>query len=236
MADVPVWYWQVLGALCGLGLGIWLGALRQRRARNPRPGAAPGNVNQGAAPTTLMAPPPSAPAPLGMAVAPSAPMPLQAPAGAGMAAPVPVSSADVRADGAQQRLLQRLRDSNLELTTKLRAATDLHARELLERSQQQQAERQRHERQLEELRQTHSGELANLMSVLVEQVDGIHKTHAAQVKALESEVERLRRGGAAAQDPQPPASNRPVTHAAVAAAAASPVARPHNPTAPVTRR
>jgi iron-sulfur cluster repair protein YtfE (RIC family) len=107
-------------------------------------------------------------------------------------------------DVAQQRLLQRLRESNIELSNKLKALTEGQSRDL-ERNQQAHLDQQRFERQLEELRQQHAQELSELMAVLVQQVDGIHKEHAAQVRKLETELERLRRGGEASAEPPPPA-------------------------------
>ncbi|HSI56909.1 MAG TPA: hypothetical protein VLA16_05090 [Ideonella sp.] len=92
----------------------------------------------------------------------------------------------------QHRLLERLRENNLQLSAQLRSTAEEHARAMLDKTQEQQAERFRQERQLEELRQAHSAELSHLMSVLVEQIDTLHKEHANHVKALEAEIERAR--------------------------------------------
>jgi hypothetical protein len=156
MADVPAWYWQVLGAVFGLGLGLFLGAVRRRNGAKSRPPTPPAQARP---------------------VRSDGPAPAAAPAG----------------DATQQRLLERLREANLDLTAKLRAATDLHAREMLDRSQQQQGDLQRHERQLEDLRQAHAAELSHLMTLMVEQVDGMQRDHANQLRALETELERTRR-------------------------------------------
>jgi hypothetical protein len=104
-----------------------------------------------------------------------------------------------------------LREANLELAAKLRAATDLHARELLERSQQQQADHLRHEKQLEELRQAHAAELSHLMSAMVEQVDTLQREHAQQLQGLEQELDRLRIAAQAGAGGAADALTRPVT-------------------------
>jgi hypothetical protein len=163
MADVPAWYWQVLGAVFGLGLGIFIGAVRRGQPRSKaRPASAP-----------------------------------QTPAGQQRAARSegPPTVIEPRGDGTPQRLLERLREQNLDLTAKLRAATDLHAREMLDRSHMHQGDEQRHARQLEELRQAHSSELSHLMTVMVEQVDGMQRDHANHLRVLEAEIERLKQVG-----------------------------------------
>lgn len=162
MADVPAWYWQVLGAILGLGLGVFIGARRWSQGDK---------------------------GPVAPTVAPARPVrPAAAPAPAAAAA-----AEGARPDPASQRLLERLRETNLDLTAKLRAATDQHARELLDRSQQQQADQQRHERQIEELRQAHANELSQLMSAMVEQVDTMQREHAARLASLQDEIEQLKR-------------------------------------------
>ena len=50
-------------------------------------------------------------------------------------------------------------------------------------------------REIEELKQAHSNELSHLMDTLVEQVDGLNKQHAEQLKNLELELERARQEG-----------------------------------------
>ncbi|WP_022979150.1 hypothetical protein [Ideonella sp. B508-1] len=167
MADVPAWYWQVLGAVGGLGLGLFIGAVNRRKPSDP--------------PSTQVMPRPARPAQPG-------------------AAPV-AGSGEPRLDATSQRLLERLREANLDLTARLRAATDQHARDLLERSQQQQAEQQRHERQIEELRQTHANELSHLMTDMVEQVDAMQREHVAKLTALQDEIEQLKRISQTIVDP-----------------------------------
>lgn len=173
MADVPAWYWQVLGAVGGLGLGLFIGAVNRRKPSDPPP--------------TQVQPRPARPAQA--AAAPAA-------AGANGA-----TGGEPRLDATSQRLLERLREANLDLTARLRAATDQHARDLLERSQQQQAEQQRHERQIEELRQTHANELSHLMTDMVEQVDAMQREHVAKLTALQDEIEQLKRISQTIVDP-----------------------------------
>lgn len=96
------------------------------------------------------------------------------------------------ADTPQQRLLERLREQNLHFSNQLRANADLHTRQFIDKNAEQQAERLRHQREVEELRQTHSSELSYLMKVLLEQFDAIQKAHGHQVRALELEMTRLR--------------------------------------------
>jgi hypothetical protein len=165
MADIPAWYWQVLGAIFGLGLGVLIGALRRKskvaRPKKREPQVA--RASQLARDSQVHSSPPS-----------------QFHAASGF-----------RSDSPQQRLLERLREQNLELTARVKTLTEHSARVQVDTSGIQEVKAQC-ERQLEELRQTHSSELAHLMSVLVEQVDGIHKTHANHVRALEAEIERAR--------------------------------------------
>lgn len=92
----------------------------------------------------------------------------------------------------QQRLLERLRAANLQLSAQMKSLAEANSRQAQEREQERQAERLRHERELEELRQAHSGELSHLMNTLVEQVDGLNKQHHEQVKQIETELERAR--------------------------------------------
>lgn len=172
MADVPAWYWQVLGAVGGLGLGLLIGVMSFRKPKNPPPTPA---------------------------VRPSRPTPLGATGPATVIAPA--AAGEARSEAASQRLLERLRETNLDLTAKLRAATDSHARELLERSQQQQVEQQRHERQLEELRAAHANELSQLMSAMVEQVDGMQREHAEKLASLQEEIDQLKRLSQTVVDP-----------------------------------
>jgi hypothetical protein len=92
----------------------------------------------------------------------------------------------------QQRLLERLRAANLQLSAQMKSLAEANSRQSQEREQERQSERLRHERALEELRQAHSGELSHLMNTLVEQVDGLNKAHAEQVKLLDAELEKAR--------------------------------------------
>lgn len=92
----------------------------------------------------------------------------------------------------QQRLLERLRAANLQLSSQMKSLAEANSRQAQEREQERQAERLRHERELEELRQAHSGELSHLMNTLVEQVDGLNKQHNEQIKQIETELERAR--------------------------------------------
>lgn len=94
----------------------------------------------------------------------------------------------------QQRLLERLRAANLQLSAQLKSVAEANSRQMQEREQERQADRLRHERDMEELRQAHASELSHLMKTLVEQVDSLNKGHADQLKAMEAEIERLRRG------------------------------------------
>jgi hypothetical protein len=172
MVDIPAWYWQVLGAICGLGLGVLIGALRRKNkvARPKRREPQPGRPSQLARDSQ---------------VGGATPSQFHAPSG-------------FRTDSPQQRLMERLRESNLELAARVKALTEERDQARSQGqgqddlAEQLEAQTTRYERQVEELRQTHSSELAHLMSVLVEQVDGIHKTHANHVRALEAEIERAR--------------------------------------------
>lgn len=168
MADIPAWYWQVLGAICGLGLGVLIGALRRK---NKSPQAKRRDVQ----------PSRSLPLPRDSQFAAGTPSQFHAPSG-------------FRTESAQQRLMERLRETNLELAARVKTLTEQRepAPGQGEFNVQLQDQKAQFERQVEELRQTHSSELAHLMSVLVEQVDGIHKTHANHVRALEAEIERAR--------------------------------------------
>lgn len=137
----------------------------------------------------------------------------------------------------QQRLLERLRAANLQLSAQLKSVAEANSRQMQEREQERQADRLRHERELEEVRQAHAGELSHLMNTLVEQVDALNKRHAEQLKAMEADNERLRRSGSPATASGPgalggvtrampmagnPAGNPAVTPAAAPNPAASP--------------
>ncbi|HEX5687689.1 MAG TPA: hypothetical protein VFY73_27050 [Ideonella sp.] len=115
----------------------------------------------------------------------------------------------------QQRLLERLRAANLQLSSQLKSLAESNSRQAQEREQERQSERLRQERELEELRQAHANELSHLMNTLVEQVDGLNKAHAEQLKALEAEIERARQEG-----------RRSTTHSAPGALAGGGSTRP----------
>jgi hypothetical protein len=100
-----------------------------------------------------------------------------------------------RPDSPQHRLLERLRESNLDLSAQLRASAAQHARLLKEKDEEVSALKDDYDQRVEELRQSQSAELKYLMALLVEQVDSIHKSHANHVRALEAEMDRLRQGG-----------------------------------------
>ncbi|MGM9487850.1 hypothetical protein [Ideonella sp. YS5] len=117
----------------------------------------------------------------------------------------------------QQRLLERLRAANLQLSSQLKSLAEANSRQQQEREQERQSDRLRQERELEELRQKHANELSHLMDTLVEQVDGLNKSHADQVKALESEIERYRQEGRRAGSSAPGAlqSGGPTRHSSM---------------------
>lgn len=109
---------------------------------------------------------------------------------------LPGQSGEGGRDGTpQQRLLERLRATNLQLSSQLKSLAESNSRQAQEREAERQSEKLRQERELEELRQSHAGELSHLMNTLVEQVDGMNKAHADQVKSLETEIDRVRQEG-----------------------------------------
>jgi len=127
----------------------------------------------------------------------------------------------------QQRLLERLRVTNLQLTSQLKSLTEANARQQQEREQERQSDRMRLERELEELRQAHSNELSHLMNTLVEQVDGLNKAHAEQLKVLEAEIERVRQEGRRGTTSSPGTlSGGPTRHGAIGGGAANPASAP----------
>ncbi len=210
LAEVPAWYWQVLGAICGLALGLYLGGGRKRKAGKGSRAAqqSSGRASRLAVPADLrMAPDSRFSEPRRAEPRMAEPKPVE-PKPVEVRVPPP-RPAEPPADANHQRAFELLRDNNLDLSAKLRAATDLHARELLERSQQQQLDQQRYERQLEELRQNHATELSQLMTAMVDQVDAMQRDHAQQIQGMEQEMERLRRASQAAAD-GPDALTRPV--------------------------
>ncbi|NDY93002.1 hypothetical protein, partial [Ideonella livida] len=128
------------------------------------------------------------PAPAPAAAVPAAPAPTPAVPARPRPAPVAAPAEPAPAVPASPTL----QDQNNELSIKLRAANEVHARELLEKSQQFQAERLKFERQLEDMRQAHSDELGRLMALMVQQVDALQQEHSQKVRVLEAELERLR--------------------------------------------
>ena len=168
MVDLPGWAWQVaLFAGGGLALGVVLGAVLRRK---PSPPPAP--VRQRSASAGR-----SSPAPATVDI-PLDDVPSPAPAVTGTP---------------QQRLLERLREQNLQLDAQVKSAADHHARQMSERQQEQQAESLRRDRQVEELRQNHSAEFSHLLEVMFEQVDRIQVAHSHQTQTLSQELERMRK-------------------------------------------
>lgn len=180
MSDFSGWIWPLVAVVIGLALGMVLGAVKLRRGR----GLAGGHGRD-----TDLGPASALTAGAAPGVGPGSGNGGSADAGAG-------------AGGSpQQRLLERLRAANLQLSAQLKSVAEANSRQMQEREQERQADRLRHERDLEELRQAHAGELSHLMNTLVEQVDGLNKHHAEQLKAMETELERLRRSGNPASGP-----------------------------------
>jgi len=170
-ADIPRWAWQVLGAFGGLALGLALGAWHLRRSkvkrRPQRPASRPANDSRLSKPASE----------LPTSVLPGA------------------SRFGSPAESPQQRLLEHLRQSNLDLAAQLKASAAQHAKLLRTKDEELAEAKADYDERVETLRQQHSTELRHLMALLVEQVDGIHKAHANHVKALEAETERWRRMG-----------------------------------------
>lgn len=170
MVDLPGWAWQVaLFAGGGLALGVVLGAVLRRK---PSPPPAP--VRQRSASAERNS---SVPAAVTVDI-PLDDLPSPAPAATGTP---------------QQRLLERLREQNLQLAAQVKGAADQHARQMSERQQEQQAESLRRDRQVEELRQNHSAEFSHLLEVMFEQVDRIQVAHSQQTQTLSQELERMRK-------------------------------------------
>lgn len=166
-AEIPSWAWQALGAAAGLGLGLALGAWHLRKGKQRR------RSSRARSPETTLSGAPT-----------------------GSPSVLPASSRfSSQADTPQQRLLEHLRQSNLDLTAQLKASAAQHARLLKSKDEEVADARADYDERVEALRQQHATELRHLMALLVEQVDGIHKAHANHVKALEAEIERWRRMG-----------------------------------------
>ena len=169
MVDLPGWAWQVaLFAGGGLALGVVLGAVLRRKPSAP---AAPARPRSAPADRSTPAPAPA-----------TVDIPLD-----DVASPAPAITGTP-----QQRLLERLREQNLQLAAQAKSAADHHARQMSERQQEQQAESLRRDRQVEELRQNHSAEFSHLLEVMFEQVDRIQVAHSNQAQALSQELERMR--------------------------------------------
>lgn len=161
MNDMAGWIWPLVAVVIGLGLGVMIGALRQRSGR-PEHAHARDSGGQDHGPISVL----------------------------------PGQSGEGGREGTpQQRLLERLRATNLQLSSQLKSLAESNSRQAQEREAERQSDKLRQERELEELRQAHAGELSHLMNTLVEQVDGMNKAHADQVKALESEIDRARQEG-----------------------------------------
>jgi len=170
LSGIPGWIWQVVGAAGGLALGLLAGALWLRGGKKKRrspAGRASRSDRQG---HSVQA----------------------AQEAGGRPSEMHLSQFPMRPDSPQQRLLERLRETNLDLSAQLRASAAQHSRLVKEKDEELAALKDDYDQRVEELRQTHSSELKHLMTLLVEQVDGIHKTHGNQVKALEAEIDRLR--------------------------------------------
>lgn len=175
LPEVPGWVWWIVGgSAVGLSLGVLFGAVFTRDKKKPRKPVARPTEPRGSH-TTLMA--------SNSAFAGEA-------SGAGAN-----SQLAGRPESPQQRLLERLRESNLDLSAQLRASAAQHARLLKEKDEEVAALKDDYDQRVEELRQSQSSELKYLMALLVEQVDSIHKSHANHVRALEAEMDRLRQGG-----------------------------------------
>jgi DNA anti-recombination protein RmuC len=199
LSDVPGWVWQVVGAIGGLGLGLGLGALwlraGQRRKRSSRSGerAAASRMAGNSRPANSQ---------------------LSSRMSGGLSAlPESHSQWPSRGETPQERLLERLRENNLDLSAQLRASAAQHARLLRDKDTEVAALKDDYDQRVEELRQTHSSELKYLMTLLVEQVDGLHKTHANLVRGLEAEIERLR-GASRLRAPDPQDAEDTTTFAA----------------------
>jgi hypothetical protein len=134
----------------------------------------------------------------------------------------------------QQRLLERLRVSNLQLSAQMKSLAEANSRQQQEREQERQSERLRQERELEELRQAHAGELSHLMNTLVEQVDGLNKAHAEQLKSLESELDRVRQETRRSTNSTPAAlaSSGSTRHGAMAGGSSVAAPNPRSGTTP----
>lgn len=170
MVDLPGWAWQVaLFAGGGLALGVVLGAVLRRK---PSPPPAPVRQRSASAERNSSVP-----------AAATVDIPLD-----DLPSPAPAATGTP-----QQRLLERLREQNLQLAAQVKSASDQHARQMSERQQEQQAESLRRDRQVEELRQNHSAEFSHLLEVMFEQVDRIQVAHSHQAQALSQELERMRK-------------------------------------------
>lgn len=199
LVESPTLYWQILGALCGLALGIGLGAIRQRRQRHGGTKArTPDRANAGSPagasrlPDVSVKPPPPA-------IPKSRPPSSTRRSSAEREGPPPLAPAGGQeaSGGASSELVTTLQASNAELQAQIKSLQAAQAQEAQERLTLLQTERRRHEGALESLRQEHCTELSRLMSTMVEQVDGLHQSYGVRIKALEQEVERLRTGASA---------------------------------------
>ena len=213
LAGVPAVYWQILGALCGLALGIWLGAMHQHWRRRSDPSSDQPPKPDSA---TLSSAPSSARGRVAASVSSSAERSGSkasvrskstatghpaAPVRRGSASPAPrereTAPVTVSAALEPSETMLALQSNNTELLAQLKAMQSAQNQEAQERHTLLQMERRRHENLLESVRQEHSAELSQLMGTMVEQVDSLHQSYGARIKALEEEIERLRVGGGA---------------------------------------
>lgn len=178
LSAVSSWVWQVLGAASGLALGLGLGAWHLRKSSR-RPRRRSGSATQ---------------VPERNGQSESFASALHAPSSLlGQASQLPGNSRfPAGSESPQQRLLEHLRQSNLDLGAQLRASAAQHGRLVKDRDEEFAALKDDYDQRVEELRAAHSSELKHLMTLLVEQVDGIHKAHANHIKALEAEMDRIR--------------------------------------------
>jgi hypothetical protein len=196
-----------------LAAGVGLGAVRFREKREQALNAQPDQVfipasvpdslaaarAQRALGDTVALSPPPAPLATTAGKPPAAPTASQASGPASRhippAPPAPPAPAAPPAHlyANLQQQLDELREANADLAARLRADSDFHARDRVERSTEQLAEQQRHEREIEALRQSHTAELSHLMATMLEQVDTLQREQAARVTVLQAEIDRLKR-------------------------------------------
>lgn len=89
-----------------------------------------------------------------------------------------------------QRLQQRLVRDKLDLEAQLRAAKAGLDRAQHEHADAETALHQQMTQQMEALHQTHEANLRHLLSVYLDQIDHLHRSHAHHSQALAAELER----------------------------------------------